>query len=103
MNAVQRQATSQESEETKLRRLHPDVTDSVSKVFCEICNELGGGSLEGVYHKAFAKTLRRSGHADSVQVAVSVYLPAAIVGDLIRRPQGESMRAARTEGCVGFE
>jgi GxxExxY protein len=61
--------------------LHADVTDTVLKVYYEVYNELGGGFLESVYHKAFAIALRQAGLAVSDEVEVPVYFRGAIVGD----------------------
>jgi GxxExxY protein len=65
------------------RLLHADVTDRVLKVFFEVYNELGGGFLESVYHKAFAMALRQAGLAISVQVAVPVFFRGSNVGDFV--------------------
>jgi len=63
--------------------LHADVTDVVLKVFYEVYNELGGGFLESVYHKALAIALRQAGLAVLVQVAVPVTFRGENVGDFL--------------------
>jgi len=86
MNADQEQRRDPEGPETKGRRfggLHADVTDQVLKVFYDVYNELGGGFLESVYHRAFAIALRQAGLAVSTQVAVPVHFRGAMVGDFI--------------------
>lgn len=93
MNADQEQTTSQmgqqqtkaqdglELERKRFGGLHADVTDLILKVFYEVYNELGGGFLESVYHKAFAIALRQAGLAVSDEVAVPVYFRGTMVGD----------------------
>src|SRR5271170_3114499 len=66
---------------TRFAGLNADVTELVLKVFYEVYNELGGGFLESVYHKAFAIALRQAGLAVSDEVAVPVYFRGAMVGD----------------------
>jgi GxxExxY protein len=65
------------------RLLHADVTDRVLKVFYEVYNELGGGFLESVYHKAFAIALQQAGLVVSTQVPVPVHFRGLAVGDFI--------------------
>jgi GxxExxY protein len=84
MNTDLEQATTQVGHGPQTRRfggLNADVTDIVLRVFYEVYNELGGGFLESVYHKAFAIALRQAGLAVSVEVAVPVYFRGAVVGD----------------------
>jgi len=84
MNTDQEQATAQDGPGNELGRfggLHADVTDRILKVFYEVYNELGGGFLESVYHKAFAIALRQAGLAVSDEVAVPVYFRGTVVGD----------------------
>jgi GxxExxY protein len=69
--------------ETNRGLLHGDITDCVLKVFYEVYNELGGGFLESVYHKAFAMALRQAGLMVSVHVAAPVFFRGASVGDFI--------------------
>jgi GxxExxY protein len=86
MSADQKHAMVQDSDELRNQRfggLHADVTDVVLKGFYEVYNELGGGFLESVYHKAFAIALRQAGLAVSTQVAVPVHFRGAVVGDFI--------------------
>ena len=61
--------------------LHAEVTDVVLEVFYEVYNELGGGFLESVYHKAFAIALRQAGLAVSVEVTIPVYFRGLLIGD----------------------
>ena len=75
--------------------LHADVTDAVLKVFYEVYNELGGGFLESVYHKALAIALRQAGLIVLVQVAV----PVSFRGESV----GEFFADASVNGCVLLE
>jgi len=77
MNADQRPGGS------RIGLLHADVTDRVLRVFYDVYNELGGGFLESVYHKALAMALRQAGLAVSVQVAAPVCFRGVTVGDFI--------------------
>src|ERR1035437_74149 len=82
MNADQEQ----ESPELRGRSfcgLHAAVKDVVLKVFYAVYNELGGGFLESVYHKAFAMALRQAGLTVSVQVPVPMHFRGVTVGDFI--------------------
>jgi GxxExxY protein len=84
MNADFEQATTQYGKEhqgTRFAGLHANVTDLVLNVFYEVYNELGGGFLESVYHKAFAMALRQAGLSVSTEEAVPVYFSGAVVGD----------------------
>ena len=86
MNADLEQSTAQDGQDSKVRvfaGLNADVTDLVLKIFYEVYNELGGGFLESVYHKAFALALRQAGLVVSVQVAVPVHFRGVIVGDFL--------------------
>jgi GxxExxY protein len=84
MNTDQGQATAQEGKDhRRFRGLNADVTDTVLKVFFEVYNELGGGFLESVYHKAFAMALRQAGLAVSVEVAVPVYFRNVVIGNFV--------------------
>lgn len=65
----------------RFRGLHADVTDAVLRVFYEVYNELGGGFLESVYHRAFALALREAGLSVAAEVAVPVYFRGVVVGD----------------------
>jgi GxxExxY protein len=98
MNADLEQATTQDDQELPSRRfggLHADVTELVLKVFYEVYNELGGGFLESVYHKAFAMALRQAGLTVTVEEAIPVHFRGVVVGDF---------RADLTvNGCVLLE
>lgn len=85
----------QEPAGTRFAGLNADLTELVLKVFYEVYNELGGGFLESVYHKAFAMALRQASLAVSDEVAVPVHFRGALVGDF---------RADLTvNGCVLLE
>ena len=73
----------QEGKAVSFDGLNAEVTNVVLRVFYEVYNELGGGFLESVYHKAFAMALREAGLAVSVQVAVPVHFRNVVVGDFI--------------------
>lgn len=75
--------------------IHADVTEVVLKVFYEVYNELGGGFLESVYHKAFAMALRQAGLAVSIQVPVPVHFRGTVVGDFVAD--------LKVNGCVLLE
>jgi GxxExxY protein len=81
MNADQSQAAQDAKENPKFAGHHSQVTDLVLKVFYDVYNELGGGFLESVYHKALAMALRQSGLAVSVEVPVPVYFRGVAIGD----------------------
>jgi GxxExxY protein len=84
MNTDLEQTTAQDSRETRggnFDGLHADVTDKVLKVFYEVYNELGGGFLESVYHKALGMALRQAGLTVADEVAVPVYFRGVAVGD----------------------
>ena len=86
MNTDREQEPSQESPHLRRRSfcgLHADVTDVVLNVFYAVYNELGGGFLESVYHKAFAIALRQAGLTVSVQVPVPVHFRGVTVGGFI--------------------
>jgi GxxExxY protein len=83
MSADLEQATTQDDQDRKNRRfggLHAEVTDLVLKIFYEVYNELGGGFLESVYHKAFAIALRQAGLKVAVEEAVPVHFRGVVVG-----------------------
>jgi len=107
MNTDQEQTTAKYSQEqakttngpvSASRRFvgrHADVTDLILKVFYAVYNELGGGFLESVYHKAFAIALRQAGLSVSDEVSVPIYFRGTVVGDF---------RADLTvNGCVLLE
>jgi GxxExxY protein len=98
MNADLEQAVTNDGQEPQSRRFdgrNADVTNVVLRVFYEVYNELGGGFLENVYHKAFAMALRQAGLAVVVEEAVPVYFGGVLVGDF---------RADLTvNGCVLLE
>jgi GxxExxY protein len=82
MNTDQEQTTAQaEPQVSRFGGLHAEVTDLVLKNFYEVYNELGGGFLESVYHKALALALRQAGLTVSVEVAVPVYFRGVAVGE----------------------
>jgi GxxExxY protein len=84
MNADLEQTTRQNNQGPRSRHfagLHADVTDTVLKVFYEVYNELGGGFIESVYHKAFAMALRQAGLAIAVEEPVPVYFRGVVIGD----------------------
>jgi GxxExxY protein len=86
MKTDQEQAKSYDGARPKGARfggLHAEVTDVVLKVFYEVYNELCGGFLESVYHKAFAIALRQAGLAVSAEVRVPVYFRGVSVGDFV--------------------
>ncbi len=75
MNADQEQAT------TGFVGLHAEVTDRVLRVFYEVYNELGGGFLEGVYHRAMMIALLQAGLKAESEVPVPVVFRGTVVGD----------------------
>ena len=84
MNTHQERAVTQAGRETArgpFTGLSAKATDLVLKTFYQVYNELGGGFLESVYHKAFAMALRQAGLAVADKVEVPVYLRGAIVGN----------------------
>lgn len=83
MNADQGQGDGEKQERRagRFRGLHADVTDGVLRVFYEVYNELGGGFLEIVYHRAFALALRQAGLSVAAEVAVPVHFRGVVVGD----------------------
>ena len=84
MNTHQERAVTQAGRETARgpsTGLSAKATELVLKTFYQVYNELGGGFLESVYHKAFAMALRQAGLAVADKVEVPVYLRGAIVGN----------------------
>jgi GxxExxY protein len=84
MNTDLEQTTTPENENHQKKHfdgLNADVTDVVLKVFFEVYNELGGGFLESVYHKAFSMALRQAGLMVADEVAVPAHFRGVAVGD----------------------
>ncbi len=98
MNTDLEQVATRDGLEHKSKRfagLHAEVIDVVLKVFYEVYNELGGGFIESVYHKALAMALRQAGLTVMVEEAVPVFVRGALIGDF---------RADLTvNGCVLLE
>jgi GxxExxY protein len=86
MSADQEQTSTEAGQETtpnRFRLIDAGTTNRILKVFYEVYNELGGGFLESVYHKAFALALRQAGFAVSVRVPIPVRFRGVSVGDFI--------------------
>src|SRR5580692_7846249 len=84
MNADLEQTTTQDGQEPRsghFNGLHSDLTDTVLKMFYEVYNELGGGFLENVYHKALAMALQQAGLSVETEVPVHVYFRGVAIGD----------------------
>jgi len=63
------------------RGLHSKTTAKVLGVFFEVYNELGGGFLESVYHKALRIALGQVGLRVDSEVPVPVHFRGEVVGD----------------------
>jgi GxxExxY protein len=69
------------AEDRDQKFLHGDLTDKVLGVFFDVCNELGFGFLESVYHKAMEVALGQAGLSVRSRVPLPVYFRGVPVGD----------------------
>ena len=75
MNADQEQA------KARFSGLHAELTERVLSVFYKVYNELGGGFLKGVYHRAMRMALLQAGLKTESEVPVPVMFRGKVVGD----------------------
>lgn len=61
--------------------LHKELSESILKVFYDVCNELGYGFLEKVYQNAMYLELKSLGFKVEPQRQIKVYYKNEVVGD----------------------
>ena len=61
--------------------LHKDLTDTILKVYYDVCNELGFGFLEKVYQNSMYLELKAKGFYVEPQKRIKVYFKGVEVGE----------------------
>jgi GxxExxY protein len=62
---------------------HGLITDQILKVFYDVCNELGHGFLESVYHRSLVLALETTGLKVCSQVGIPVWFRGVQVGNFV--------------------
>jgi GxxExxY protein len=73
--------TDQTTQKAAFAGLHAEVSDIVLRCFYDVYRELGGGFLEGVYHRALAIALQDAGLSIQDEVPIPVHYRGKIVGE----------------------